>query len=697
MQDEAMLETEVLSQKLHTQLQQKFQLQDFRVGQLEAMLSLLQKKRLLCIQPTGHGKSLLYQLPATLLSGMTIVVSPLLALMRDQIHHLTTRFNITAASINSDQSEEDNAMAQNEAMQGRVKILFVAPEKLDNLRYFQFLGTLPISLIVIDEAHCISTWGHDFRPSYRQIMQFISAVEKNNVELKVLAITATANAKTEDDIRLQLASLHRKEVIVQRQSMKRDNIQLSVISVMDMAEKLSVLQQIFAKIEGNGIVYCATRDNTELVAGFLQTQGFNVMAYHAGYEPDKKRYLQQQFIQNQYKAIAATNSLGMGIDKQDLRFIIHFDVPGSITAYYQEVGRCGRDGKLAQGILLFNERDLKIQQYFIDSAQPNAKDFKLALELIRKNDGLQLTQIKRDTGLHPTIVTVMLAELTEQGLIVKKLAAAKQVYKATDKTTPLDLSRYEIQWALRTQELNSMVRYSLEKKHCFMHFLSKALDDSSNYQCGHCDNCLRKASWVIKPALTKEAKSWLLTRNVSIHLSQVMSAEEGVSLLDAQMRSPIFIEFMQNRANAEAAINPVLLDLIQSSVQKLQQQYRFSAIICLPSHTWSARSQAAEFIAKLLQIPLFLDALSWKIKPEQRQGELLNNDQRRYNVDKKMQFQAAKSFAAGSILLLDDYIGSGATLKEAVRVLQPSIQAGTKIVPFTIASVRWRLGKRGMI
>ena len=203
--------------------------------------------------------------------------------------------------------------------------------------YFEFLLNLPISLVVIDEAHCISTWGHDFRPSYRQIINFIHAVDKKNKQIKVLAITATANQKTEQDIKSQLI-LDQHEVSVQRHNMDRANIQLSVISAAGVAEKLCYLTQLIKQLPGNGLIYCATRENTELVSEYLQRAKINAAAYHAGFEPDIKRQLQQNFIDNHYKVICATNALGMGIDKQDLRFIIHFDVPGSITAYYQRSG-----------------------------------------------------------------------------------------------------------------------------------------------------------------------------------------------------------------------------------------------------------------------------------------------------------------------------------------------------------------------
>ncbi|MBS0357864.1 MAG: ATP-dependent DNA helicase RecQ, partial [Proteobacteria bacterium] len=350
--------------QLHEVLKNQFGFNAFRPGQLEAIMALLNHGELLCIQPTGHGKSLLYQLPATLLEGVVLVISPLIALMRDQLEQLKNRFHISAASINSDQGEEENQNVRRIVQEARVKILFVSPEQLDHIDRFQFLLSLPISLIVVDEAHCISTWGHDFRPSYRQIIHLVKALRDKSHDIKILGLTATANAKTEEDIKQQL-SQEAKKIIVYRENMNRPNIQLSVVKAKSVGEKLLILEKIIQQLEGVGLIYCATQDNTELVAEYLKTKNIHAASYHAGYEAEIKQKLQRDFLNNQFKVIAATNALGMGIDKSDLRFIIHFDIPGSITAYYQEVGRCGRDGLPAKGILLYHFEDTKIQEHFI--------------------------------------------------------------------------------------------------------------------------------------------------------------------------------------------------------------------------------------------------------------------------------------------------------------------------------------------
>lgn len=689
------LSATTLKEQLTQLLQERFGLTHFRAGQLEAMEALFQQRRLLCIQPTGHGKSLLYQLPSMLLPGITLVISPLLALMRDQIRHLTQRFNISAGSINTDQTEGENVITRCQAKDGLIKILFVAPEKLDNLDHFRFLMGLPISLIVIDEAHCISTWGHDFRPSYRQILTFIKAQEDKQESPRVLAITATANAKTQADILEQL-TFKEGVVAVHRHSMRRENLHLSVVNVSDTSEKLSAVKQLLEQIPGNGIIYCATRDNTELVASFLRGYEINAMAYHAGYEPVKKQFLQQQFIDNRYKAIAATNSLGMGIDKKDVRFIIHFDIPGSITAYYQEVGRGGRDGEIAHGILLFDKSDIRIQQHFIDSAQPNKKNFTSVLDTLRANGPSQLLSVKRDTGLHPTQVTVILAELMEQGFVNKILQNGKQLFILTNKSGQPELLRYERQYETRSAELKAIIDYTQEKDHCLMHLLSETLGDESGYVCGHCGNC-SSFPFQLKKNFDDDIPAWLLSRNSNITLTGVPHAQEGVSLFDGQRRHPLFVEFMKSRTQENPMISPTFFDLMGNALKKLHQKNSFGCIVLIPSHTWQGRDKFGEYIANQLNLPLLSSELQWITKPDNRQGELLNNDQRRFNVDKKMQLHLQKPFPIGNILLVDDYTGSGATLKEACRALKPSMKPHHKIVPFAVAAVRWRLGKAGMI
>lgn len=696
-----------INQQLTHALQKHFGFDAFRPGQLDALITLMEQGRLLCIQPTGYGKSLLYQLPAVLLEGITLVISPLLALMRDQLMQLNDRFGIPAACINTDQSDEENFAAKKAAQRGEIRILFIAPEQLDHVDRFQFLLALPISLLVVDEAHCISTWGHDFRPSYRQIIKIAHALTEKNPDMKLLAITATANHKTEDDIKQQL-SVSDHPIIVHRENMDRPNIRLSVIPVRGVMLKLATLKELLQILQkngqGSGLIYCATRDNTELVAAYLCAQEIKAIAYHAGIDAAQKQQIQQDFIQDRYPVIAATNALGMGIDKPNLRFIIHFDFPGSITAYYQEVGRAGRDGLPADGILLYDPMDSKIQTHFIESAQPKLADFQQILQVVSDaQPSANIAVIKRLTGLHPTKITVIVAELVEQGYLKKTSQRGLQVYLLTDKSGTPDLARYTTQHTVRTAELAAMQHYAEQEKACFMLILRRALGDLSAKACGRCSRCSKVSFKLTRDqALIATAASWLNKRSVPIILSKkIKQSAVGIAVLDGKSRSQDFVDFMRERAKARDEISGLstnLVRLIKAHLADLIQNQVISCVIPVPSKTWAARDNIVAWLAKELNIPAFPELLYWQELPQTRQGELLNNDQRQHNVAQRMRATAlSKKIAKGSILLLDDYTGSGATLNEAARALREHARLEHEIFPLTIAAVKWRLGSRGMI
>lgn len=691
-----------IKQLLTNALQQQFGFSTFRPGQIEALSVLMTEGRLLCIQPTGHGKSLLYQLPATLLDGLTVVISPLLALMRDQINQLQNRFHIEAASLNTDQSEQENNLARRNILSGKVKILFIAPEQLDHLERFQFLLGLPIKLLVVDEAHCISTWGHDFRPSYRQIIQLVHAISKKSPDIKLLALTATANKLTEDDIKKQL-TIDQQPLIVHRENMDRPNIRLTVIKTSGTSTKLATLINLMHELTGCGLIYCATRENTELVAEFLISQGIQAAAYHAGFETEEKRRIQQAFLEDQYTVISATNALGMGIDKSNLRFIIHYDFPGSITAYYQEVGRCGRDGLPADGILLYDATDSNIQRHFIDSAQPTADDFDYIIRLIRSAElPATLMYLKRLSGMHPSKLNVIIAELIEQAYLKKIIYTGQQTYHLTDKNTKPTLKRYDTQYQIRKLELANMQRYAEHTSACLMMTLREALGDIKPTTCQRCSHCTKS---LFSPSRDQDLISaitlWIDSRTIPIVLSKKISnTATGVALLDGKLRSDAFTHFMRERAKIPSlteCMPHALLDLIKKTLLELTKRHQFSCIIPIPSRTWLAQSNLLNELSVYLKIPAMKDALTWINIPSARQGELLNNDQRKHNVSQRMQTRPEHSVPDGTILLLDDYLGSGATMSEAARCLREQGNFTNKIVPFTIAAVKWKLGKQGMI
>lgn len=678
--------------ELKTVLREKFGLADFRPGQLESIQTLFKEHKLLCIKPTGYGKSLLYQLPSCLLHGITVVISPLLALIRDQIDQLTHRFSLSATSINSDQTEEENQRAHADVLAGRAHILFISPEQIDHTERFAFLLQLPITLLVIDEAHCISTWGHDFRPSYRQILTLTRALEQKPSRLHILALTATADSRVEKDITQQL-STPLKPMRVWRENMDRPNLYLSVIPVKGVGAKLALCHDLLLQLPAHGLIYCATRDHTELVAEYLQKQGIEIIAYHAGLSPEEKRTIQHGFARNQYRVIAATTALGMGIDKQDLRFIIHFDIPGSITAYYQEIGRAGRDGLKAEIVLLYDPMDRRVQDYFIDSALPTMADFEIVLHTIATSPTpLRLMDIKRLTGLHPTRVTTVLAELIEQGFLKKTSLDGAQIYQLLpnkERRHP-NLQRYIVQAQVKNEELRKMLFYAEQKNQCRMLLLRSGLGDVTATPCGRCDLCQQTHP---KPLPnSKGALDYLLTRPIPIAATKREQLSQGFSLFSSELRMPPFLEFMHTRRTKET-VDPEILALTLKHISKLP--FTLSGIILLPSRTWKGQMALAEALAHQLRLPLLSNLLTWKVVPAKRQGELFNNDQRHENVHKKMHATMRLKNTSRAWILLDDYIGSGATLREAARALREI--TSDPLIPVTIASVTWTLGKSGFI
>jgi ATP-dependent DNA helicase RecQ len=653
-------------------LRERFGFDAFRPGQAEAVQALLTGQDLLCIQPTGHGKSLIYQISAVALGGITVVVSPLLALMRDQLDHLHKRFKIAAGTINSDQEQHENEATITRAEQGELSILFLAPEQLDRVDRLRWLHGLDIRLLVIDEAHCISTWGHDFRPSYREIGRFASSLRQRG-EVRVLALTATADPRTAEDITRQLAP-----IALHRRSMDRPNISLHIRNAHGFPEKLELLDAFLQREKGCCLLYCATRENADIVAEYLARKGHSIAGYHAGLAPDKKRQLQEDFVAGRFRVIAATNALGMGIDKSDLRAVVHVDIPGSITAYYQEVGRAGRDGKPATGLLIYDPDDRRIQDYFIHSAQPVAKDF---LEVMAAVEQKPLTQmeIKRKTGLHPTRVTVVIAELVEQGFMSKDAVGRRQVYASVGRSGAPELSRYANQNQVRTAGLDAMLSYA-EGESCLMHTLRDHLGDQASSPCGHCGYCTGRG---LDLETSGDADRWMARRPVIVRGYRTLLAE-GRALYDSSRRSGSFRDFMGQRV--KGAPDADTLAALRELAHRLAPGHTLAP---LPSATWAGR----EAVIEALGLPVY-HGLSWSKSPEARQGTLLNNDQRRANVAGCM--HAGGDPPSGDVLLLDDYTGSGATLREAARALKAAGHTGRK-VPLTVARVRWRLGRPGIV
>ena len=349
----------------------------FRGGQEAVIDSLLAHRDALAIMPTGAGKSVCYQIPALLLPGITLVVSPLVSLMRDQVTALV-QMGVPAAFLNSSLTFKQYLLALDRAKAGRYKIIYVAPERLETEGFQAFARQADISLVAVDEAHCISQWGQDFRPSYLNIPAFLETLHHRP---PLGAFTATATPEVREDIERLLGLRDPLRVTT---GFDRKNLYFEVQEPAD--KRAALLELVRSRPDKCGIVYCATRRNVEEVCGFLQEAGVSATRYHAGLEPEERRKNQEDFLYDRARVMVATNAFGMGIDKSDVRYVIHYNMPKDIESYYQEAGRAGRDGLPSSCILLYSGRDVRTAQFLIEHGESREElDFQTA-ERLRERD-----------------------------------------------------------------------------------------------------------------------------------------------------------------------------------------------------------------------------------------------------------------------------------------------------------------------
>lgn len=463
----------------------------FRSNQWEAIDSLVNKgKRILVVERTGWGKSSIYFISAKLLreqgKGLTLIISPLLSLIRNQIQSAEI-LGLKAVTINS-QNKKDWALDKKKILNNEVDVLLISPERLANKNFMEHILksiSAKIGLFVVDEAHCISDWGHDFRPDYRRIVNLLALLPQG---MPVLATTATADDNVCDDIVSQLG-----DVEVFRGTLTRKSLILQNIKLEDQASRLAWLKDTLHKLPGSGIIYTLTKNDAQTVKKWLTTCGIKAAYYFSGATDEGFKntneyriYAENALYNNDIKVLVATTALGMGYDKPDLGFVIHYQAPGSLMAYYQQVGRAGRAIDIAHGILLFGKEDEIINAYFREAAFPPVESIKALLAQLAQNGSQSVPQLMKALKLRKGQVAQVLKYLQ----VEKSSPIVKDKTKWSRIDVPFEFDTKKVQTLLdkRNEEWLDVKRY-IDHTGCLMSYLQKKLGDSNNAPCGRCSAC----------------------------------------------------------------------------------------------------------------------------------------------------------------------------------------------------------------
>lgn len=649
--------------------------------QWDAIRRILSGERILMIQRTGFGKSLCYQYPATQFSGLTVIFSPLIALMRDQVKSLNSK-GISARYINSEQSPEENSDTIQAALNGEVKILYIAPERQENQDWIEAARRMNLSMVVIDEAHTISVWGHDFRPAFRRIINLVKLLPQ---DLPVLATTATATKRVQNDIEKQIGG----QLTTIRGSLVRSNFNLYVIRVQSDDEKMVWLAQHLNNIDGTGLVYTGTRVDTESYAKWLVQNGVNAVNYNAGHDAETRKDIENGLMENRYKCVVSTNALGMGIDKADIRFIIHTQIPASPIHYYQEIGRAGRDGKPTTIVLFYNEHiddngtavDYRLPKAFIDGARPSKDKYIKAINAL-KEEPLTISGLMKATNLKQTQVRVIKADLIEQGIVREVVNGKSKTLEYQFDAPELDTQAFETLRIAKLKDLESMIGYVYTDRPR-MRYLCDFLDDDTPTVFSNCDNTTLSKQTV---QITDE---WAC-RIAEFHENYFPILEAGAksgNMIDGVAASYYGVSNVGNAIHRSKYENggdfpDFLLRSTLKAFWKKLSDINFDLVLYVPpTHSGDLVKNFAEKFANSINVPLSSGLL--KVRATNEQKIYQNSYLKQENIKDAFTYDHPDDIDGKKILLLDDIYDSGATMKEIGRLL--TSMGAELIVPIAIA------------
>jgi ATP-dependent DNA helicase RecQ len=465
-----------------------FGIERMRPGQIAVLRELIDGHDVLAVMPTAYGKSLCYQIPTIALNRTTVIVSPLLSLMKDQADKLRS-IGLSASEINSQLNRRERTEDLDEIEDGKVEFVFTTPEQLTDSEFLSTLKACDVALVVIDEAHCISQWGHDFRPSFILLGDALEALDNP----QVLALTATATETVIHDIGQQL---HLPGLKVVHTGIYRPNLRYEAIPETNDEDKLTRLDRLLKEIDGPSIVYCSTTKNAELVAHRMCEMSHDAAAYHGRMKAADRNEIQDRFMAGRLRIVAATNAFGMGIDKPDIRTVIHFNVPGSIEAYYQESGRAGRNGTPARCILLYKLEDQRVQSFLMIGRYPSASEigavYRELERLQREGMAADVRTIERGSGIAARKTRVVLAMLKQAGKLQQRRGAKFRLLSDASSDEELErlASEYRERGERDREKLEQMMLYG-QIGSCRWRFLLNYFGEEPQWEkCDNCDNCL---------------------------------------------------------------------------------------------------------------------------------------------------------------------------------------------------------------
>ena len=660
-------------QEAESILQRTFKLPMFYDEQWLTIDKILNGEKVLLIEKTGFGKSLCFQFPATVFKGTTVIFSPLIALMRDQVKKLTA-LGIAAKCINSEQTPEENSQIINEAKQGKIKILYIAPERQENSEWIEATRQMNLSMVVVDEAHCISVWGHDFRPSFKRIINLVKLLPKG---LPVLATTATATKRVELDVAQQIGD----NILTIRGNLMRDNFRLFVIKVSSEDEKLIWLGKNLNNLPGSGILYTGTRVDTEIYSKWFEHLKISSTAYNAGLDADSRIAIENGLMSNKWKCIISTNALGMGIDKPDIRFIIHTQIPQSPIHYYQEIGRAGRDGQPSYIILFYNPEDRKLPEAFIEGGRPAIKKYERVINAI-KSELLGERDLMKRTNLKQNQIRVIKADLIEQGIIREVMIGRSKKFEFVANSQPLNTKAFEELRNAKLIDLENMIAY-VETDKSRMKFLCDYLGDNSNHTFNNCDNTGEKKITVsVTPEWTEKLQNFRedyfpeleVESNGSNIVNGVAASYYGVSNVGAALH--------RSKYEQGGDFPDFLLKLVLKAFRKKFGQEKFDLVLYVPpTSSGDLVKNFAVKVSQVLKFPISHNLVKARQTKEQKVFE--NGYLKTDNVSGAFTYASPNEIKGKSILLVDDIFDSGATVKEIGKLLTNF--GAVKIAPIVIA------------